>query len=632
MLGALRRHSKSFIIYLLFAMIIVVFVFTFNTGVGRGGGCTPPEVPIYAKVGSHDITLDNLKMGLGILPNFLRTPEGLSFALAAGVDLASMLRSDLTDLTPAQANGFLQAMEMIYLASDEALRMGLVVNPKELAKAMYPESFYKEEVVTDDDGMDTTKKVFDHKSFNSWVTYGLNSSPPEYEDFMRRLLLAGKLQRFMAGVVKVEPLEAELSARARSTKVNLQYVEFRPELFETMVAPDEAQVKKAIAERGEELTAYYDSHPLKFHSDEAFQVAVLFVDAHKEEPKRGEEPAPEPDPTPEEMSKAEKKAAELLDRFYGRAPLFDPNAPIPIDIPSTGSGTIDMKSLDLDKPEPTEPFDRFKELAKRESDHGETSDRSGLILGWHSAADLGVSPLAPEVAAAAKDAKQGALLGPVQTKEGYWLVYVHEKRERRDVSLEEAKPEIAAGLLRDEEAPKFARKKAEEFLKGLDKKKDAELEEALEKFKQKLGGDEELTMLTVGKTGKFSLTTPGYSLPGIGKFEELFKHAFTMNLDKPVSGKVFVNPDTDRIYVVKLTEKLSAPAEIPADELEQEKESLEFYRDLPYFESWLKSLRAAAIERGEISRTEDFNAFLIMLSEQQEAAEQRKAKEAAKEG
>lgn len=632
MLGALRRHSKSFIIYLLFAMIIVVFVFTFNTGVGRGGGCTPAEVPIYAKVGSHDITVDNLKMGLGILPGFLRTPEGLSFALASGIDLASMLQNDLTDLTPAQASGFLQVMEMIYLASDEAEAMGFEVNPKELAKAMYPDSFYEEEIVTGEDGMETTKKVFDHKSFNAWITYGLNSSPPEYEDFMRRLLLAGQLQRFVSGVVKVEPLEAELSARARGTKVNLEYVEFRPELFETMVAPDEAQVKKAAAERDEELKAYYDSHPLKFHSDEAFQVAVIFVDAHKEEPKRGEESAPEPDPTPEEMAGAEKKAAELLDRFYGRAPLFDPNAPIPIEIPSSGSGTIDMKSLDANKGEPTEPFERFKELAKRESDHGETKDRSGLILGWQSAADLGVEPLAPEVAAAAKDANKGAVLGPIQTKEGFWLMYVHDKRDKKDVSLEDAKPEIAAELLRDEEAPKFAKARAEEFLKSLDEKKAADLESALEEYKKTLGDNEDLALLLVSKTGKFSLTTPGYSLPGIGKFEELFKYAFTMTMEKPVSNKVFVNPDTDRIYVVKLTEKVAAPAKIPADELNDEKESLEFYRDLPYFQSWLKALRTAAIERGEISRTEDFNAFIIMLTEQQEAAEQRKAKEAAEEG
>ncbi len=50
MLSVLREHSKSFLVYLMFGMIIVVFVLTFNTGGSKDVGCTAPEVPVYSYV------------------------------------------------------------------------------------------------------------------------------------------------------------------------------------------------------------------------------------------------------------------------------------------------------------------------------------------------------------------------------------------------------------------------------------------------------------------------------------------------------------------------------------------------------------------------------------------------------
>jgi len=627
----MRRHSRSFIIYLLFAMIIVVFVFTFNTGTGRGGGCTAPDVPLYATVGSSTITRDSLLMGMSLLPSFLRTPGGMSFALATGVDTAALYRADLEELTPQQANAMLELMELVYLASDESERLGFTVDEKELARAMYPESFYKEEESMGDDGVQTTKKVFKSKEFNNWIVYGLHSSPQEYEEFITRVLMAFKLQSFLAGVVKVEPIEAELSARAKGTKTDISYVEFRPDLFQDQVEVSQEEIDKFKADNAEKIAAYYDGHPRKFHAQAGYMVSGIFVAAAKPpEPKRGEEPKePEP-PTEEEKAAAGKKAQEILDRLEGRQELFV-GGKLPVDVKPEGEITLTADDLKL----PEEPLARFKEVAKRESDHDETRDRSGMFLGWKTIEDLKQEPFSEQVAQALVGAKKDQVVGPAETPTGYWVLYLRDLREKKDVKLEDAGQEIAETLLKEEKAPAAARARAEALRQLLAQREDKDFDKALDEFNPAEGGEgseEEVRALplAVRKSGDFNLVTPGYAVPGIGKFEELFKDAFTFTLDDPVASKVYVQPDTGRAYVVKLNERSSPDTKVADEELQQEKENLAFSRNIPYFQAWLKSLRQNALERGEMARTEEFQAFLSYLQTRQLEKEEQEARRAAR--
>jgi len=635
MLGALRRHSKSFIIYLLFAMIIVVFVFTFNTGAGRGGGCTPPEVPVYGKVASNTITQDTFIMGMNLLPDFFRSPAGMMFALSAGLDTGSLMRSDVEELTPGQANAMMQAVEMIYLASDEALRMGFRIGELELAKAMYPQSFYKEEEESADAvSLEGPKKVFDRKAYLNWVTYGLHASEQEYEDFVRRVLLAFRLQSFMSGVVQVEPVEAELMAKARGTKVDLSYAAFRPDTFGSLAVASDADERAFVAANEEKIKAYYDAHPDRFHAPEAFKLAVIFKAARIEEPQRGEAPSAPKPITKEELAAAKVKADDLLERVNGKKPLFPAGAPIEVQVPE-GGGTVKVEDP-TKKEEPKDPLERFKELAKRESDDKATAERSGLISEWQTPFDIEGLPMGKEVAAALGAANPGTVVGPVETPNGYYLVFVQEKREKKDESLDAARDGIAKRLLGQEKAPEMAKAEAEKFLAAVAKNEktdlDAVMEETKKQVKTLLKEEDyaDLDMLKVSKSGKFSVATPDNSVPGIGSFEALFKDAFKLSDKAPLASKVYVHPDTKVAYVVKLVEKVGAPATVEKDQLDQEREGLSFSRDLPYFESWLRSLRQAAVEGGTMERTADFESYIAYLQNRIDEAEKAKAKEAAK--
>ncbi len=626
MLGALRRHSKSFIVYLLFAMIIVVFVFTFNTGGAGSGGCVPPEDPVYARVAGHSITADNLVMAMQVLPSYLAQPEGMTFALAAGIDPSQLFRQNIEELTPAQADGLLKLVEAIYLASDEADRLGFSVDDKELAKALYPASFYKEEEVTGDDGLPATKKVFQAQDFDRWVKYGLRASPQAYEEFTVAVLLAFKLQHFMNGVVKVEPVEAELSARARGTKVDLAYVEFRPDFFEKLATVTDEAVAKHLKENEEAVKAYYDSHPFEFHSEASYSLAGIYVAGKAEEKKEGEQLLP----TPEEMTAAKARAQEIRDRLDCKKELFPGNQlPVAID-PSQGEIKIDSKALAI----PEEPFERFKEVAKRESDHAETKARSGIFAGWKSLLDVNEAPLGEPVAKALAGAEKDALVGPVETPEGYWIIYVQDAQPARNVTLEEAQTEIAATLLKKQRAPEAAKAKAEAFRTRVLESEEKDLAKALEglkaELKDQLDEDDIIFMLLQErKTGKFHLGTANFAIPGIGPYQELFEAAFRMPVGSGLD-KLYVHPDTNRAYVVKVVEKEIPEEKIPQGDLDLETQSLLLTRQIPYLEAWLKSLRQTAVETGHLERTEEFTAYISYLHTRIQEAEERAAKEAAK--
>ncbi len=625
MLGAMRRHSKSFLVYLLFAMIIIVFVFTFNTSGGGGGGCTTPEDPVYARVGGHEVTADGMVMAMQLLPTYLGRPGGMTFALAAGIDPSQLFRQDIEELTPEQADGLMKLVEAIYLASDEALRLGFSIDDKELAEALYPASFYEEEEATGEDGLPTTTKVFKEKDFQRWVKYGLNSSPQNYEQFTVSILLAFKLQNFMNGVVKVEPVEAELSARVRGTKVDLSYVEFRPDFFEKLASVEEEEVAKFLATNEDQVKAYYDSHPAIYHSEASYMVAGIYAAGKAPDPKA--KPGAEVVlPTPEEMATAKARMDDIRARLDGKKDLFEGGT---LPIPDGVAPDAAIVAIPEDK------LEQFKEVAKRESEHKETKERSGLFMGWKTVAEMSLDPFGPLVAEALGGVAKDAVVGPVETATGYWVLFVRDIQPAKDISYDDAKLEISGTLVKKEAAPRAVKEQAEKFLKAVNESEEKDIAATLEAYKEGLKetvGEDDLSVLLLQerKTGKFHLATPGSAIPGIGPYEELFDAAFTL----PVGGgldKVWVHPETNRAFVATVIEKENAPEKIDAEELTMERDSLMLTRQIPYLEAWLKSLRQAALERGEIERTEDFNAYLAYLQTRVQEAEEAAAKRALKE-
>ncbi|GEM_PF-6865701 len=272
MLSALRQHSKSFLIYLLFAMIIVVFVFTFNMGGDMDAGCGGADVPLFSSVDGNEITRDNLFMGMTLLGSRAERLDPYTFA--AGFD--SLPKGTAQDeLLPEQADAFLNLMELIYLASDEATRMGFRVDEKELALAMYS-GFFREKEVIGEDGLDTKKKEFDETAFLNWVNHTLKASPQEYEDFVTRIILADKLQQFALSNTRPDPLELEIALKAANTKFDLKYVGIDHRALASYVKPDDKTIQEVSANEAD-LRTWYDSHKEDFAAAASFEEAKAQV-------------------------------------------------------------------------------------------------------------------------------------------------------------------------------------------------------------------------------------------------------------------------------------------------------------------------------------------------------------------
>ncbi len=600
MLGELRRHSKSAIIYFLFAIIIIVFVFTFNTG-GQTGGCGSADVPIYAEVNGHAIDQSHVFMGMRLLPGLVSSQDGMALLMGMGVDIMSLYSMDPENLTPAQGRAIVEALQGIFIISDEAERLGFSVSEKELAKALYPAKFFDEKEAVED-GKEPGKE-FNWKAYNAEVTYWLRASQTRYEEYTRRVLLAKKMMMYFSGLVQVTDADAEATGLAKKHQVNLEVVEFAAGSFtDTVEIPGD--LSGFVEENKDKIDEYYDAHPAEFHSKQQLKIRVALADT-------------------------EEKGGELLARLNGDKPLL-PELPPPAPAPEAPEGEEpEPEDIGAEKPlpqEPTEPEARFRELAKHWSDDGETRDRSGTVIGWQEISAFGIPPYGPEVLAALTEAKEGEVVGPVKGETGYWLIRVEDEKTARDLSLEDARQEITETLYRQENAREAAKAQAEILLAAAKGAGDKTLEQVLE--------GEAFADLGVAarKTGLFSAATPRFSIPTVGPVEALFRDAFRLTDGAPVAGEIYEEERSERFFVIRLVERQAPSADEPLteDDIEAARETLAIERDVAFFQAWYDSLLQRAWDEGDIEYTADYDTYLQFLQANLEARETQAAKQAAR--
>ena len=169
--------------------------------------------------------------------------------------------------------------------------------------------------------------------------------------------------------------------------------------------------------------------------------------------------------------------------------------------------------------------------------------------------DLGFFPrnrMEPEFETAAFAAEEQALVGPVETKRGFHVIRVEEKRPAVNRSLEDATPELARELLGRDRAQAAARARAEELAAELGKGK-------------RLSDVAAAQSLAVEETADFAASAT--RLPGLAPIPGLQGAALSLTPEKPSSDQVF--PADDGFYLIELA-ALNAPK---LEELEGELES-----------------------------------------------------------
>jgi peptidyl-prolyl cis-trans isomerase D len=254
MLDQMRKHSRSFIIYILFGIIIAVFVVNFGP---QSAGCTAGT--------SYAGRVEG------------RTISGRLFAYALSV---SGIRSQQV---PEPQMIRLRSMVMDQLLmrelfADDALKLGVRIPEKDIDNMLLKGRFLAlgqpRPLIRNDDG------EFDYDLFSRYVRYSWQLTVRKFKADQRRELLAEKYRQFLKSSVKVSEDEVRKDFAQKNTQVQLSYVRFTPGEFSSMVKINPAKVSSFLAANKKRVKDYYEENKNAYQKlPKQVRLQVIRIDA-----------------------------------------------------------------------------------------------------------------------------------------------------------------------------------------------------------------------------------------------------------------------------------------------------------------------------------------------------------------
>ena len=234
MLDTMRKHSRSFIIYVLFGIIIAVFVINFGP---QSQGCTA----VASQAGK-------------VLGNSV-SPKLLAYAFSVtGILTRQVPEPTLVELKARVVD------QLVFreLLAEEALKLGFRVPEKEiddmLVKGRFLALGQPRPLIQNDDGK------FDYNLFSRYVRYNWGLTVRKFKDDQRRELLADKFRNVFRTSIGVAESEVRADFIQKNTKAELDYVRFAPGDLRNQVTVDDAKIKAYIAENKAKIKQYYDDN------------------------------------------------------------------------------------------------------------------------------------------------------------------------------------------------------------------------------------------------------------------------------------------------------------------------------------------------------------------------------------
>jgi len=250
-LQGFRDSKQSFLIYLLFALIIVVFVFMFGLpSLNKMGGGDTQRI---ATVGSHEI--DNDLMRSMILRHL-------------GSNVYS--RDDIDDIEREMTD----KIAIIFLLADEAREAGLRVSEEEWEdyitnwEAQNPDVRYFSF---------TVKDKFSKKNFENGLS-NIMMSARDYRNYKENEILARKYLDIMANSITVSD---DILWSVFAQEENYADVEWmlisEADVFKTLKPSTDEEIAKYAADNSEMLNNWYSEHIADFTTPERVQVQEIVI-------------------------------------------------------------------------------------------------------------------------------------------------------------------------------------------------------------------------------------------------------------------------------------------------------------------------------------------------------------------
>lgn len=516
MLTELREKSQSFLIYVLFGVLIFVFIFFFGP---QSEGCQSGGSGVKARRG-WAATVSGAGDSLEL------TQEEVELQLRRQAAVSRLSLSDLQagELAQMRHDVLMQMVDQARIAQ-KAKSMGLAVGEDELNKFIISKKNRDFGLFAVKVGAGNTLDDyrFDFETYKATIRQGFGTSAEQYRAIIGQELLVSRYLDFLTEQIQVSDAEVKTAYDRKETQWNLEFVVFDTKQISGEIAPATAEEGAAYAKANAEAVAknYEDNKKLYVH-DKEVKIRRISLKVPQ-------------DATEAEKAEIKKKAEEVLAKAKAEGANFEALA----------------------------------------SEYSEDYFKSfGGDMSWKGVEN---SPEADYKVYAALE--KGQISELQDSNNSFWFVKADDIRPAINRPLDEVKVEIGTALATKNKRQAKAKAEAQALLAKA-KTANSSLsalaggEKPAEEGGLKMpspgeeapsdeGSAEEAPAapsFKVQETGLFSDERPSWDIiPRLGKVPALAAKLDSLTTEAPLGGEVY--QADDRFYVVRLKERKAPDAE-----------------------------------------------------------------------
>jgi peptidyl-prolyl cis-trans isomerase D len=418
MLEQMRRNSRSFIVWILFGIIIAVFIISFGPQASPDSLGCGHSAEFALAVKGEDVGLNSWRFAMNGLKGSGGAQDA-SFRRQRAIDL--LVERELL-AQAAEERGFRVSDDVVNqaIAAGDFYILGHLVRVEE---PNFWRDFRNLERFSSDLGLASVASLVEEQRREHMA------------DFTRHLFLAS------AAVSDEEVRQVYIQD---NTRVEADYVKFDFARYKSALSVGEDEIARYAAENEADLKKAWESEKAQWSSDKPrvlarhilIEPAAPVADAPKTTPPADETPEQKQKREEEERAAAAKKAEE--DKKGALAAAREEATAIKARLAAG---------------------EDFGVVAKEVSDDKLTAARGGL-LGWRPAESLGYGK---EVVEAAKKLELGAVSDVIETSRGFHIIRIDEKSDKA-LTFDQKKLDLASKLAADHYARKLAKRDAEAAL------------------------------------------------------------------------------------------------------------------------------------------------------------------------
>jgi hypothetical protein len=587
MLDLLRKNTRTFGIYFMFAAIIVVFGFTFGA-ISPDQACGgQPGVMAQAdlvKVGDAKIDTALVQIAMAISedappPKSKKSDRDYRMTRFRNLGLIGPMSGGAfsrigEDVHPVSFVKFTDDLIETKLVSNYAKSLGMAVSDKELNQrlALFVSNFRDEKTGR-----------FDPDGFGNWLGRNAMSST-RFENFVRDEILREKVIQMLVGEVAVTDAELELAHRLGNEKVGVEAIVVDATSARALVPVSPTEVGEWLAANGEKVASEYEARKAtEFTTPKNWKLRGIRFDAPDlslaadDDQKAGLE---------EERKEIRAKAEGVLSEL--KAKLAEPG--------------VDEEG------NPVPPTRIFADLAAAHSDDTVSKAMGGAMkASGYTEAELGRPPFGPAVKDAVTTAAVGAPLELVESAGAFWILQVDAVEPERVDALEAVREKLAKSLIQEERAETFKTSLADEVLAEAKKQADKGLDAVATMLNEKYGAEagKGLSVRQVMAFPRLMENQTPFLFSLGGRSAGLVRDAFGASAESPVLPAVYTVEPMGRLVVARFKEKTEAEP-MEADVREENRKALTFERQRALYRGWYEDMLAKKIAGASVEFTSAF--------------------------